>query len=242
MNFLFIRKSEVFSENTFHLPCDSRLERLRASMDLAEDTRFRVVIEEQGRCSATVLSVGPEGLTASYGPVTASEPGPDVDLILAVPRPKVLRRMIPALVSMGVRSISLVNACGVLREYFDTHWLDPAQLDDLVMLGLEQGGVCCVPVILQERLLRPFLEDRVGRLRKGELRLLCAPHGKRGPMAVYGRQRILLAIGPETGWTDFEEAIFEGLGFIPYSLGDEHLACEVAAIGMLGAVKAQASG
>ena len=149
--------------------------------------------------------------------------------------------MIPGLVSMGVRSITLVNACGVLKEYFETHWLEQHQLDELVMLGLEQGGVSRIPEITQERRLRPFVEDNLGRLRKGELRLLCAPHGRRGPMAALGRNRILLAIGPETGWTDFEEALFEGQGFIPYSLGDEHLACDVATFGLLGAVKAYAS-
>lgn len=238
MNFVFVREEEFLPGERIHLPADDRVERLIASMDLRSGTQFRVALENRGRAQAVVTKLGKAGLTADIKRLREPEEGPDIDLVLAIPRPKVLRRLIPRVASMGIRSVTLVNACGVLREYFDSHWLAEENLLKLLMLGLEQGGAIRVPTITQERRLRPFIEDKLGRLRKREVRILCAPNAQRGMPWVADSARVIVAIGPETGWTDFEEGLFETAGFRPFSLGPEHLASDVACLAMLGAVKA----
>ena len=238
MNFIFVTKDECLSDGSIRLPADDRVERLIASTGLRSGSQFRVALEGKGRAQAVVTKLDRDGLTADVKRFRKPEPTPDIELILAMPRPKVLRRLIPRIASMGIKSVTLVNACGVLREYFDSHWLAEESLTKLLTLGVEQGGALTLPVITQERRLRPFVEDRLGPIKKGEVRMLCAPNAQRGMPRVAESKRVVLAVGPETGWTDFEEALFEGAGFKPFSLGPEHLASDVACIAMVGAVKA----
>jgi len=238
VNFFFAGHDEIDHDCSLRIPSDARLQRLKASIEIKKGVQFRVAAEGRGRGIGLVRSVDDSGLSADFTLVSAHPCAPAIDLVLAIPRPKVLRRLIPRLTSMGINSVCLVNACGVLKEYFDTHWLKSENLEELVLLGLEQGGVCHRPAIITEKRLKPFIEDKLFCVGAGELRLLCTPHASRGMTALAGMKRLVLAIGPETGWTDFEEAVFESRGFLPCSLGEEHLASDVAAIALVGAVKA----
>src|SRR6185436_4086829 len=61
------------------------------------------------------------------------------DLVLAIPRPKALKKVLPAAASLGVGRIVLVNAARVEKSYFDSKVLAPAFLEELLVLGLEQA-------------------------------------------------------------------------------------------------------
>ena len=65
-------------------------------------------------------------------------PRPRVDVLLALPRPKVLKRMWAQLASLGVGQIILTNASRVERDYFDTHVLTEACYRPLLIEGLQR--------------------------------------------------------------------------------------------------------
>jgi 16S rRNA (uracil1498-N3)-methyltransferase len=50
---------------------------------------------------------------------------------------------------------------------------------------------------------------------------------------VAGEGRLLLAVGPEGGWTDDEVALLESRGFVRYSLGARILRTDTALIALL---------
>jgi len=52
-------------------------------------------------------------LRHALGVLRAAPPRPGIDLLLAVPRPKALRKILPAAASLGVDRIVLVNAARV---------------------------------------------------------------------------------------------------------------------------------
>jgi len=165
----------------------------------------------------------------------AMPPAPRVDLLLALPRPKVMRRLWAPLASMGVGRVVLVNAARVERNYFDTHWLDPAVYEALLIEGLEQAGDTRLPQVRVERRLKPFVEDEVDGLFPSSLRLLAHP-GEGGPIAaqrVPDGERLLLAIGPEGGWSDFEVALFEARGFRRIAMGWRTLRLDTACVALL---------
>jgi len=70
-------------------------------------------------------------------------PRPRVDLLLALPRPKVLRRLWAQLAALGVGQIILTNAERVERNYFDTHVLTEACYRPLLIEGrvVHQVGI-----------------------------------------------------------------------------------------------------
>ena len=70
----------------------------------------------------------------------ATPPRPRVDLLLALPRPKVLRRLWSQLAALGVGQVILTNAARVERDYFGTHVLAPATYAPLLHRGPAAGA------------------------------------------------------------------------------------------------------
>jgi RsmE family RNA methyltransferase len=155
-----------------------------------------------------------------------------VDLLLAIPRPKALRRVLPAAASLGVDRIVLINAARVEKSYFDSHVL--AQVEDLLILGLEQARDTQLPEVMVRERFRPFVEDELDAVFPQGARLLAHPPATHGAPALTGRA--VLAIGPEGGWVPFEIQLLEQHGFTPFSLGPRPLRVEVALPYALGAI------
>jgi RsmE family RNA methyltransferase len=169
----------------------------------------------------------------------APPPRANVSLILAIPRPKQLKRVIPAVASLGVDRVMLVNAARVEKSYFDSKVLNDAFLDELVRLGLEQACDTVKPVIELRERLKPFVEDELNAwLPSGATRLLPHPTGAAALKPVDRSQHVALAIGPDGGWVPYEVELFQSAGFTPVSLGRRVLRGEVAVPAVLGAVRA----
>jgi 16S rRNA (uracil1498-N3)-methyltransferase len=157
---------------------------------------------------------------------------PLIDLILAMPRPKALRKILPAVASLGVDRIALVNAARVEKSYFDSHVLP--QADELFAEGLEQSRDTIMPTMSVHPLFRPFVEDELDSMFPGSTRLVAHPAASFWGTKRSGRT--CLAIGPEGGWVPFEIALLEKLGFVAFSLGPRPLRTEVAVSFALGAL------
>ena len=160
-----------------------------------------------------------------------------IDLILALPRPKVLKRLWAQLSALGVRRIFLTNAAKVERNYFDTHWLEKEFFEPMLIEGLEQAGDTRLPEVQVIRQLKPFMEDQVDQL-FGATRLIAHPTADDGFEIIQKPwDNITLAIGPEGGWTPFEMDIFEQQKFKPVSLGHRILRSDTACIALLAALR-----
>ena len=188
----------------------------------------------------TVISSS-EGAVELSVRLEADPPPPiGVDLLLAMPRPKVLRRVLQSVASLGVKRLVLVNAFRVEKSYFDTPLLEESAVREELVLGLEQGRDTVLPGLSVERLFKPFVEDSLESLwpPTSTRRLIAHPGG--GPLAreAVGAQgdRVVLAIGPEGGWIPYEVQMLESRGFARFSLGERILRTEVAlpyAVGQL---------
>jgi len=95
------------------------------------------------------LEPAPESLSAS-----------PVSLILALPRPLQLGRMLPMISQMGVEKLILTGARKVPKDYFGSHLLrEPDQLTDRLIEGLCQAGDVRLPELRVERNLSKFLNE-----------------------------------------------------------------------------------
>jgi len=161
---------------------------------------------------------------------------PGIDLLLALPRPKALRRILPSAASLGVDRIVLVNAARVEKSYFDSAVLAPEAMRELLILGLEQARDTRLPDLLVRKRFRPFVEDELDSLWPGAARFVAHPAAEAA--ASGGPERAVVAIGPEGGWVPFEIELLRARGFTPFTLGPRPLRVEVAlpyALGMLRA-------
>ena len=90
---------------------------------------------------------------------TAEEPW--FDLVLAPPRPRVLKRLLPQLTALGVGKIVLVGAEKVEKSFWGAQLLKPEVYRPLLVDGLMQCGTSRVPTIRCERNFRRYAETQM---------------------------------------------------------------------------------
>jgi 16S rRNA (uracil1498-N3)-methyltransferase len=162
--------------------------------------------------------------------VVLGQPAPPklpLHLVLALPRPKVLNRVIASAASLGVSSIHLINAWRVEKSYWKSPRLSEENLCQQRILGLEQAKDTVLPELKLHRLLRPFAETELPLLVQGTQALLAHPAAE-SPCPRDPQRPVTLAIGPEGGFIPAEVELFARCGFQPVSLGDRILRVETA--------------
>ena len=155
-----------------------------------------------------------------------------VALILALPRPKMLRRVFQTVATMGVPRVILVNSYRVENSFWQTPFLEPAAIHEQLILGLEQARDSVLPEIVIEKRFKPFVEDRLPAVVEGTLGLVGHPGDFPAcPRAV--EQPVTLAIGPEGGWIPYEVDLLQASGLNPVQLGARILRVETAVTALL---------
>jgi RsmE family RNA methyltransferase len=157
----------------------------------------------------------------------APPPKLPLTVVLALPRPKTLRRALQAVATLGVPRLLLVNSWRVEKSFWKSKALAPAAIERELRLGLEQGRDTIPPEVGLHRLLRPFCEKRLDALAAGSRRLVAHPDAKCDcPHAVAGPVTLLL--GPEGGFIERELDLFARHGFEAVTLGPRPLRVEQA--------------
>jgi RsmE family RNA methyltransferase len=194
---------------------------------------------------AAVQSIADEAVTLRCAFDATVPPPPRVDLLLALPRPKVMRRLWAQVAAMGVGRIILTNAGRVERNYFDTHVLSPETYRPLLVEGLQQARDTRLPRVSIHRQFRALVEDDLDGLFSAGLRLAADP----GATASAGmaaresaRERVLLAVGPEGGWNESETSLLQAHGFRAAGMGPRTLRTDTACIALLAIVHEALSG
>ncbi len=226
MNLLLLFPEDFVTASRVRLD-GRRLAHVREVHRAAAGDELRVGLLDGPMGRGRVLRLEPDGLELE---VELGEPPPPklpLSLVLALPRPKVLNRVLAAAASLGVARIALVNAWKVEKAYWKSPRLDPDNLRRQLLLGLEQGRDTVLPELRLERLFRPFVEDALPGWRGSALALLAHPGGGTAcPRDL--REPCVLAIGPEGGWIDAERASFQAAGFREVDLGPRILRVETA--------------
>jgi RsmE family RNA methyltransferase len=148
-------------------------------------------------------------------------------LVLALPRPKVLNRVLASATSLGVKRIVLINAWRVEKSYWKSPKLAEENLLLQRVLGLEQARDTMLPAIELKRLFRPFVEDELSAMANETLALVAHPTGAREcPRNV--ATPVTLVIGPEGGFIAQEVESLQRVGFEAVTLGERILRVETA--------------
>jgi RsmE family RNA methyltransferase len=182
---------------------------------------------------ARIVSQNSDDTLLTVALTVAPPPPVPVTLLLAVPRPKALRRLLQGVTALGVKSIVLINSARVDKSYWQSPLLAPEVIEEQLLLGLEQARDTMLPQVSLRPRFRPFVEDELPGLAAGSLCLAAHPEGARTcPGGVAGP--VTLAIGPEGGFVPFEIDLLSRQGFLPVHLGGRILRVETAVPALLG--------
>lgn len=162
---------------------------------------------------------------------------PWIDVILAPPRPRAFKRLIPQLAALGVRRIVLIGAEKTEKAFWGAQVLKPQLYRPLFIDGLMQAGTTALPTLTIEKSFRRYAVN--GRLAADfpTPHRIAAHPGADHSLLSFGNPAQdglpVLAVGPEGGWTDGELEILESLSFRRYSLGPRILRTDTALIALL---------
>ena len=242
MNLILLEPGEVSAERTATLR-DGRARHAIEVLGVRPGHPLRVGIVNGAIGTGTVIGVG-EGSVQIACVLEQRPPRPRVDLLLALPRPKVLRRLWAQLAALGVGQIILTNAERVERHYFDTHVLTEACYRPLLIEGLQQARDTWLPAVSVHKQFRVLIEDELVTLASAARRLVAHPdaHHQSVELNTTASERVLLAVGPEGGWNDFELTLLAAHGFERFDMGLRTLRSDTACIAALAIVNERLRG
>lgn len=260
MNLILVEPAEVAEDGVVVLS-GPRARHLVSVLGAAPGQVVRVGLLEGPLGLGTVAALEPSGVVRLHCVFESHVPArPQVDLLLALPRPKVLRRLWAQVAALGVGHIALTNAARVERHYFDTHVLAPQTYRPLLLEGLQQARDTRLPDVSIHKQFRVLIEDRLDAVCPGARRLVADPGSAdavaarlRASVALpsgsstatgSGRARdssparVLLAVGPEGGWNAFELGLLEAHGFETVGMGPRTVRSDTACVALLALVHA----
>lgn len=167
--------------------------------------------------------------------VTLHQPPPasiPLNLVLALPRPKMLRRIIQNVTALGVKQIFLVNSWRVEKSFWQSPFLDDDKLMQYQRLGLEQAKDTVMPDISKKRFFSRFVKNELPAISSGTQCITAHPKTEKiCPAGV--NQPVTLAVGPEGGWIDLEVKTLEDIGFVTCAAGQRILTVEAAVTSLI---------
>lgn len=233
MNLILLQPDD-FRDDGLAALSDDRARHIRKVLKAERGKTLRIGMLNGPLGQGTVLTVDKLQVCLQCTFDSKPPPEPGIDLLLAMPRPKVMKRLWAQLAAIGVGRIVILNADKVERYYFDSHVLEPDFYNKLLIEGLQQARCTHLPEVLVRQRFKPFVEDELDGFFAGNLKFLADPSGQK-QMGHFDFQdrRALLAIGPEGGWTPYELDRFQEHGFELFGMGSRILRTDTACIGLV---------
>ena len=150
-------------------------------------------------------------------------------LILALPRPLVLRRVLIHATVLGVKKIILLHTERVQKSYWHSPALGEEKIRDQFILGLEQAKDTVIPEIHFRKKFIAFVENELPDMTKGSRAFVAHSKGD-AAHPVKGDKPVVLAIGPEGGFIPYEIECFKKSGFKAVNFGERIMNVETAVV------------
>ncbi len=235
MNIILLDPAEVKDNRVFLN--DRRGDHIKKVLGAAPGDTLRTGLINGPMGTSRVLRVTSEGVeleTDHSGPLPQRPPR---DLILALPRPIMLKRIFSQAATLGIDRIFLINANRVEKSFFSASLLEEANFHPHLLHGLEQAVDTMVPLVSIHKRFRPFIEDSLPKIMANcPIRLVAHPGDF--PLLVQClslpiTEKTIIAIGPEGGWVNYEISKFQQQGFQPFSMGKRILRVDTAVPALL---------
>ena len=227
MNIIVLRRADHWVDGHTVVVHDRRADHIRTVLRASVGDFVRVGLQDGMSGEGVIQSITPVGVTLN---VQLTQPPPArhrFDLVLALPRPKMLRRILRTVAEFGVSHLHLINSARVEKSYWQSPLLAPAKLEEALLEGMQRSRDTVMPQVHQHRLFRPFVEDRLVDLCAGRacwIAEMAAPQ----PLQDTPQVPALVLIGPEGGFVPFELALAQAVIAKPVHLGLRSLSVDTA--------------
>jgi 16S rRNA (uracil1498-N3)-methyltransferase len=239
LNLLLFEDGELDADGRITLR-DRRAEHLRSVLRVEPGQKIRAGMVNGPSGDAEVESLLEHQIVLRFDLARATPPRASQDvLLLAVPRPKVLLRILEHSAALGMARIMLLRTWRVEKSHLQSRAMDPDLQRRHLLLGLEQARRTQLPEVSFHPLFRPFVEDVLPTLTLPTVRVLGHPTADRAvhDLDLPAGAPVALAVGPDGGFQAYEVERLAEAGFQPTSLtagphGGAPLRTEAAAMAL----------
>ena len=232
MNIILLSRTDCWRADDCVILRDRRADHIRGVLRARVGDELRVGLIDGLSGQAVVSALDSEAVTLR---VALADPPPKrhrFDIVLALPRPKMLRRILRTVAEFGVSNLHLINTARVDKSFWQTPLLEPPQVQEALQAGMERSRDTVAPRVHQHRLFRPFVEDQLVEICAGRP---CWITQMGAPQALLDTPagQALVMIGPEGGFVPFELDLAQAVIAEPVHLGERLLSVDTALTAVL---------
>jgi RsmE family RNA methyltransferase len=183
---------------------------------------------------ARIRSIDKDAVYVDWNPDRQSPELFEAELLVGQVRPICMKRILREAVSLGVQRIRVTGADLAEKSYQDSHLWTRGEYVSYLVHGAVQAVSTRIPELILTKTLdevdipdtayKIMLDPRRQQFRLADLNLAAE------------KRPVVLAIGPERGWSERELGVFDSLGFVSAGMGERILRTETACAVGLGLV------
>lgn len=226
MNLLLLTTEDLIDHQTARLT-DQRFLYIKNIHRAIVGTKLRAGLINGETGSGIVIHIDNKEVRLRINLNTPALPPIPLTLVLALPRPKMLNRILQTIAAMGVSHLILINSARVDKSYWSSPILRTSNIKQQLIAGLEQAGSTLIPQVSLKKLFKPFVEDELPSICANSRCLIAHPY-KSSPCPAPQMCATTLAVGPEGGFIPYEVEKFIEQGFTPINIGKRILKVETA--------------
>ena len=239
MNYLFLRKEESADYSTATVVG----ERARYVTEFHHPVvggEYSALLESVGSATAVCEGIDKESIVFRLEHRVEQAPRYlPVTVVQGICRPQTIKKVLQCAAMFRLeRVVFLPTQQGEKSYRHSKLFQEERQLSELIK-GAEQVGNAHLPAVTLVNSLREATDE----IAADSVRLIGEPGGgssiahpvmKALKEGAHFPQRVVLAVGPEAGWSDDELECFQRSDFQRFSLGEDHLRVEIALTTVLG--------
>ena len=222
MNLILFTKEEIYNPIS---STDSRYQHIKKILRIGLNDTFDSGIINGPLGTAEITGINEKELSINFTAHSESQPLYPVTLIIGIPRPPTARRLLKDMTSLGIDRIWFTGTELGEKSYLTSKIWQNEKYMEYVLEGAQQGESTLLPEIRKFYSLNQCLNE----VHEGKK---CALDNNENSQSIStfkgSRNRTVIAIGSERGWTEKEREILKNHGFHLLSMGTRVLRTETA--------------
>ena len=229
MNIILLREHDFIDDSTRVLIQDDRFVHITGVINPNIGQSLKVGLLG-GSCGYGIVeSIHSKGMILN---VVLNELAPHrhpFDIVLALPRPKMLRRILRTIAEYGVDNLHLINSARVEKSFWQSPLLQPEKIHDALLAGMERSKDTIMTNVLLHQRFRPFIEDKLPGICGDRDCWLTDMNATRSAVDIdISSKPSVVMIGPEGGFVPFETELAISTIAQPIHLGGRTLSVDTA--------------
>lgn len=229
MNLILFDKEKQRPDNTFSI-IGEKADHIKKILKLKKGDFLKSGIKNGLLGKSKIISISDKEIIVK--PLLDTKPPTPLDLILilALPRPKVARRLIYTATCLGIKKIYLIHSKRVEKSYWQSPYIGENEINRQIILGLEQSIDTIFPQVIKKRGFKPFTKDELPQILEQNRGYLLHPYSKEEMPKNPPNLPSAIIVGPEGGYIPYETQALINAGAHGFNMGQRILRVETSVV------------